>query len=309
MAGMTRFLMRRTFRAIVVLAVVVTAVFFVFRLAPGDPARLVAGLGASEAAVAAVRAEMGLDRPLVTQYLAYVRGLIRMDLGRSILYGDRIAAVVAEHVPRTLVLTAAALGLALLIGLPAGIASAVWPGSTIDRVATAGTVALLSIPNFWLGLLLISLFAVQLQWLPAGGSGSLSALILPSLAIAARLAAVFARTARSAMLDVLGQDYIRTAVAKGIASRRVVLRHGLRNALIPVVTVVGLQLGYLLGGSVVVETLFSYSGLGFLLINAVGVRDYAVVQALTLVYVAAFLAINLLVDMAYAAIDPRIQYQ
>ncbi|BAS28070.1 glutathione ABC transporter permease [Limnochorda pilosa] len=306
---MARFLIRRTLRAIIVLAVVVTAVFFVFRMAPGDPARLVAGLGASEEAVAAVRAEMGLDRPLVSQYVSYVQGLFHMDLGRSVLYGKDIAAVIAEHVPRTLGLAAAALGLALLIGLPAGIASAVWPGSVIDQVAAAGTVALLSIPNFWLGLLLISLFAVQLHWLPAGGSGSAWALVLPAVAVAARLAAVFARTARSAMLDVLGQDYIRTAVAKGIASRRVVLRHGLRNALIPVVTVVGLQLGYLLGGSVVVETLFSYSGLGFLLINAVGVRDYAVVQALTLVYVAAFLAINLLVDLAYAAIDPRIQYQ
>lgn len=309
MAAFGRFALRRAFRAVILLMVVVTVVFFVFRLAPGDPARLVAGLGASEEAVATVRAQMGLDQPLVVQYVQYVKGLLHLKLGRSILYGDGIAAVVVEHLGPTLILTAAALGLALLIGLPAGIASAVWPGSVVDRVATAATVALLSIPNFWLGLLLITLFAIQLGWLPAGGSGSVSTLVLPALAIAARLAAVFARTARSSMLDVLGQDYIRTAVAKGVPSLRVVSRHGLRNALIPVVTVVGLQLGYLLGGSVVVETLFSYPGMGFLLINAVGVRDYAVVQALTLVYVAAFLTINFVVDMAYGAIDPRIQYE
>lgn len=309
MAAFGRFALRRAFRAVILLMVVVTVVFFVFRLAPGDPARLVAGLGASEEAVATVRAQMGLDQPLVVQYVQYVKGLLHLKLGRSILYGDGIAAVVVEHLGPTLILTAAALGLALLIGLPAGIASAVWPGSVVDRVATAATVALLSIPNFWLGLLLITLFAIQLGWLPAGGSGSVSTLVLPALAIAARLAAVFARTARSSMLDVLGQDYIRTAVAKGVPSLRVVSRHGLRNALIPVVTVVGLQLGYLLGGSVVVETLFSYPGMGFLLINAVGVRDYAVVQALTLVYVAAFLTINFVVDMAYGTIDPRIQYE
>lgn len=309
MAAFGRFALRRAFRAVILLMVVVTVVFFVFRLAPGDPARLVAGLGASEEAVATVRAQMGLDQPLVVQYVQYVKGLLHLKLGRSILYGDGIAAVVVEHLGPTLILTAAALGLALLIGLPAGIASAVWPGSVVDRMATAATVALLSIPNFWLGLLLITLFAIQLGWLPAGGSGSVSTLVLPALAIAARLAAVFARTARSSMLDVLGQDYIRTAVAKGVPSLRVVSRHGLRNALIPVVTVVGLQLGYLLGGSVVVETLFSYPGMGFLLINAVGVRDYAVVQALTLVYVAAFLTINFVVDMAYGTIDPRIQYE
>lgn len=309
MAAFGRFALRRAFRAVILLMVVVTVVFFVFRLAPGDPARLVAGLGASEEAVATVRAQMGLDQPLVVQYVQYVKGLLHLKLGRSILYGDGIAAVVVEHLGPTLILTAAALGLALLIGLPAGIVSAVWPGSVVDRVATAATVALLSIPNFWLGLLLITLFAIQLGWLPAGGSGSVSTLVLPALAIAARLAAVFARTARSSMLDVLGQDYIRTAVAKGVPSLRVVSRHGLRNALIPVVTVVGLQLGYLLGGSVVVETLFSYPGMGFLLINAVGVRDYAVVQALTLVYVAAFLTINFVVDMAYGTIDPRIQYE
>lgn len=309
MAAFGRFALRRAFRALILLMVVVTVVFFVFRLAPGDPARLVAGLGASEEAVATVRAQMGLDQPLVVQYVQYVKGLLHLKLGRSILYGDGIAAVVVEHLGPTLILTAAALGLALLIGLPAGIVSAVWPGSVVDRMATAATVALLSIPNFWLGLLLITLFAIQLGWLPAGGSGSVSTLVLPALAIAARLAAVFARTARSSMLDVLGQDYIRTAVAKGVPSLRVVSRHGLRNALIPVVTVVGLQLGYLLGGSVVVETLFSYPGMGFLLINAVGVRDYAVVQALTLVYVAAFLTINFVVDMAYGAIDPRIQYE
>lgn len=309
MAAFGRFALRRAFRAVILLMVVVTVVFFVFRLAPGDPARLVAGLGASEEAVATVRAQMGLDQPLVVQYVQYVKGLLHLKLGRSILYGDGIAAVVVEHLGPTLILTAAALGLALLIGLPAGIVSAVWPGSVVDRMATAATVALLSIPNFWLGLLLITLFAIQLGWLPAGGSGSVSTLVLPALAIAARLAAVFARTARSSMLDVLGQDYIRTAVAKGVPSLRVVSRHGLRNALIPVVTVVGLQLGYLLGGSVVVETLFSYPGMGFLLINAVGVRDYAVVQALTLVYVAAFLTINFVVDMAYGTIDPRIQYE
>lgn len=309
MAAFGRFALRRAFRALILLMVVVTVVFFVFRLAPGDPARLVAGLGASEEAVATVRAQMGLDQPLVVQYVQYVKGLLHLKLGRSILYGDGIAAVVVEHLGPTLILTAAALGLALLIGLPAGIVSAVWPGSVVDRMATAATVALLSIPNFWLGLLLITLFAIQLGWLPAGGSGSVSTLVLPALAIAARLAAVFARTARSSMLDVLGQDYIRTAVAKGVPSLRVVSRHGLRNALIPVVTVVGLQLGYLLGGSVVVETLFSYPGMGFLLINAVGVRDYAVVQALTLVYVAAFLTINFVVDMAYGTIDPRIQYE
>ena len=306
---MTGFLVRRLAHSAVVLLVVVTAVFFLFRLAPGDPARLVAGLGASEEAVAQVRRELGLDRPLWAQYLGYLRDLSRLDLGRSILYGQEAAAVIARRVPATLLLTATSLAVALAVSVPVGIASAVAPGSALDRVGMAASVALLSIPNFWLGLLLMTLFAVRLRWLPAAGSGTAAALVLPSLAIAARLIALFARTVRSALAEVLRHDYVRTATAKGLSRARVITRHALRNALIPLVTLVGLQVGYLLGGSVVVETLFSYQGLGLLLITAAGARDYAVVQGLTILYVVLFLAINLAVDAAYARIDPRIQYR
>ncbi len=306
---MGRFVLRRVLQAAGVLALVLTAVFFLFRLAPGDPARLVAGLGASEEAVERIRSEMGLDRPLVVQYFAYLRGLVRLDLGRSILYGDDVAAAIAKSLPPTLALAGAALCLALGLGIPAGVASAVWPGSLVDRLASAASVALLSIPNFWLGLLLMTVFAIRWQWLPAGGSDAPASLVLPATAVAARLVALFARTARSALLEVLSQEYVRTAVAKGLGPGTVIFKHALRNSLIPVVTLLGLQVGYLLGGSVVVESLFAYQGIGFLLITAAGARDYATVQSLTILYVGTFLAINLLVDLAYARLDPRIQYR
>ncbi|MBE3597834.1 MAG: ABC transporter permease [Limnochordaceae bacterium] len=306
---MVRFVLRRAAQAVGVLALVLTAVFFSFRLAPGDPARLAAGLGASEEAVARVRAEMGLDRPLAAQYLSYLEGLARLDLGRSTLYGRDIAGAIAKSLPATLALAASSLLTALVLGIPAGIVSALRPGSMLDRLASTLSVALLSIPNFWLGLLLMSGFAIRLQWLPAGGSGTLATLVLPSIAVAARLVALFSRTARSALLEVLGQEYVRTAVAKGLRPATVVVKHALRNASIPIVTLLGLQVGYLLGGSVVVESLFSYQGVGFMLITAAGARDYAMVQSLTILYVATFLVVNLLVDLAYARIDPRIQYR
>ena len=306
---MVGYLVRRLTHSAVVLLVVVSAVFFLFRLAPGDPARQLAGLGASEEAVARVRQQLGLDWPLWQQYVAYLSGLLRLDFGQSLLYGQDTMQVIVKRLPPTVALTASSLGLALAIGVPVGIASAVAPGSRVDRYGMLASVLLLSIPNFWLGLLLISAFAVQLGWLPAGGSTGIASLVLPSTAIAARLVALFARTARSSLSETLRLEYVRTAAAKGLRRHVVIVRHALRNALIPVVTLVGLQIGYLLGGSVVVETVFAYQGLGLLLITAAGARDYAVVQALTVLYVTVFLMLNLVVDVLYARLDPRVQYR
>jgi ABC-type dipeptide/oligopeptide/nickel transport system permease component len=305
---MTRFLLWRTLRLVPVLLAVVTLVFVIFRLVPGDPARMVAGAFATEEEVAATRRQLGLDAPIPVQFVRYMAGVLQGDLGKSKVAGTPVGPDLIRRVGPTLRLTVAAIFLAVLLGVPAGVIAAVRHRTVWDYGSSFLTTLLLSIPNFWLGLILMSWLAVQLHWLPTTGTVGWKALIMPALAVAARLVAVVARMTRSTMLEVVRQDYVRTARAKGLKESTVILRHALRNALVPVVTTVGLQVGYLLSGSVVIETLFAYGGLGLMLMDAVRNRDYTAMQGVTLFYVTAFLLVNMAVDLIYMWLDPKIRY-
>jgi ABC-type dipeptide/oligopeptide/nickel transport system permease component len=287
----------------------VSLLFLLFRLVPGDPAALIAGPGGTQAQIDRLRDELGLAAPLWSQYLAFLGDLLRGDLGPSLSFGRPVGAVIASRIGPTLALMAASLGLTVALALPAGILAAVRPLGAVSQGITAATILLLSVPNFLVGLLLMDLLVVRLGWLPAAGTGGLAFLVMPSLAIAARLVALVSRTTRASVVESLGEDYMRTARAKGLAAAALLFRHALRPALVPIVTMLGLQAGYLLGGSVVIETLFAYQGLGQAMINAVSMRDYFLVQGIALVYVAGFLLLNLLVDLSYGLVDPRIRYR
>jgi len=282
-------------------------VFAIVRLIPGDPARLLAGDFATEQIVQELRARWRLDDPLPVQYAAYVGGLVRGDFGRSISTSTPILPELTERFLRTLELAVAGVVLAAVIGGAAGIVSAVRRSSLTDYVATALALTGISTPIFWSGLLLILLFSVRLEWLPAGGSGSLRHLVLPALSLGLFGAGVLARQTRSGMLEVLGQDFVRTARAKGLPERSVVVKHALKNALIPVVTVLGDQFGRLLGGAILTETVFAWPGMGRYLIEAISQRDYPAVQGAMLVFAAAVVAVNLLVDLSYGLLDPRVR--
>ncbi len=287
---------------------ILTLIFVLFRIVPGNPAVIAAGLTATPEQISAVRHLLGLDRPLWTQYLSFLWQLAHGDLGTSVTFGLPVAGVVGHRVPATLALAASSLAVAVGIGVPVGILAAVRPRGISGQAASATAVALLAIPNFWLGLLLINLLAVRLRWLPVAGTGDLAFLVMPTIAIAARLIAVVSRTTRASLAEVLSEDYIRTARAKGLARGPLLLRHALRPALIPIVTVIGLQAGYLLGGSLVIESLFDWQGLGQAMIHAVAMRDYFLVQGITVFYVFGFLVLNLMVDLSYAVWDPRLRY-
>ena len=288
--------------------VILTLIFVLFRLVPGDPAVLAAGMTATPDQISAMRHLLGLDRPLSIQYLSFLWHLVHADLGTSVTFGLPVAGIVAHRLPATATLAASSLAVAVGIGVPIGVLEAVRPRGVGGQAASAAAVALLAIPNFWLGLLLIDLFAVRLHWLPVAGTGGIAFLLMPTVAIAARLVAVVSRTTRASVTEVLSEDYIRTAQAKGLARTPVLLRHALRPALIPIVTVIGLQAGYLLGGSLVIETLFDWQGLGQAIINAVALRDYFLVQGVTVFYVFGFLILNLAIDLSYAVWDPRVRY-
>jgi ABC-type dipeptide/oligopeptide/nickel transport system permease component len=282
-------------------------VFAIVRLIPGDPARLLAGDFATEQIVDELRAKWRLDDPLPMQYAAYVGGLVRGDFGRSIATSTPILPELTERFLRTLELALAAITVAMLVGGVAGIVSAVRRSSLTDYFATALALAGISTPIFWSGLLLILLFSVRLEWLPAGGTGTLRHLVLPALSLGLFGAGVLARQTRSGMLEVLGQDFVRTARAKGLPERIVVVKHALKNALIPVVTVLGDQFGRLLGGAILTETVFAWPGMGRYLIESISQRDYPAVQGAILVFAAAVVIINLLVDLSYGMLDPRMR--
>ncbi len=305
---MGRYLARRLLLFIFNVWLAVTLVFFIFRLVPGDPAQLIAGELAPEEVVQSIRRQLGLDQPLHVQYLRYLGGLLRGDLGISKVYQQRAADQLAARLPATALLAAAAMGVAFLAGVSAGLAAAVLRNSWLDNLILGLAVLGVSVPGFWLGLMLIMVFAVALGVLPVAGFGSPAALILPAATLAANQLAVIARMTRASMLEVLAQDYIRTARAKGLPEGAVLLGHALKNALIPTVTVAGLQLGYLLGGSVVIETVFAWPGLGRLMVESVQFRDYTMVQGVVLVYAVGSLGVNLLVDLVYCVLDPRIRY-
>lgn len=291
--------------------------FALLAFAPGDAISLMLGTeAANPELIERRRSELGLDKPWLQQYGDYMGRLFRGDLGRSFTYGTPVNTMVSERLPNTLVLTVASMVVALLIALPLGILSAVKRNTIWDYSAMFVAMAGVSMPNFWLGLLLIITFGLELRWLPIRGLGDISDgmwqflrhLILPAVTLGTSLAAILMRLTRNSMLDVLGEDYIRTARAKGLSSGTVIVRHALRNALVPVVTTAGVQFGALLGGAVVVETIFSLPGLGLLAINAIQARDIPVIQGSVLVFALSFVLITLVVDVLYAVINPRVRY-
>ena len=286
---------------------VVTILFIIFKCVPGDEATMVAGATATQAEINVVRHQLGLDRPVLVQYGAHIVDLLQGDLGYSPTFRGNPLPRIMERVPATLLLTAAAIVLTVFIGIPAGMAAASFQRRWPDVAISGGVATLLAVPNFWLGMMLIALLSVQLQWLPSLGLTGPDSLIMPSIALAARLIALVARLMRGIVIEERRKDYVRTAHAKGLGAGRIMYRHVLRNALIPIVTVIGLQTGYLLGGSVVVERVFAWPGIGDLLLTAVGLRDFTLVQGITVLFVIGFLLVNLLVEVLFRLINPRLR--
>ena len=314
MAGVA---LRRLLSAIPVLLIVSLITFGLMRLIPGDPAAAIAGVGATPAQIEQLRRDLGLDEPLYLQLLDYYRGLFQGNLGRSLLLGTGVFAATMERLPVTIGLSLYAMVFTLLIGLVSGIIAALRQNSWVDQAAMMFAMIGISVPNFFLGLLMIILFAVHLGWLPSGGYvpfmedpvGWLRSLAMPAFSLALLQAGLLARITRSSMLEVLRQDYIRTARAKGLPYRKVVLKHALSNALIPIVTVVGIIVSLLMSGAVVTEALFSIPGMGQLLTQAVLSRDYPMVQGGLLLVTTFLVMVNITVDVLYAVLDPRVRYE
>jgi peptide/nickel transport system permease protein/oligopeptide transport system permease protein len=305
---MTTYLLRRILIALPTLLGVVVLVFLMVRLAPGDPAVLLAGEFATPETLEAIRARYGLDRSLPEQFLIYLEALLRGDLGESARSRRPVLEELKTYFPNTLELASAAILVAVLTGIPLGVLAALRPGSGLDLSVMVLALLGVSMPVFWFGLLAILIFSVGLGWFPVAGKGTLAHLVLPAITLGINATALLARMTRGTLLEVLSQDYIRTARAKGLAERVVIFKHALRNALIPVVTVVGLEFGTLLSGAVITETIFAWPGLGQLLVGSILARDYPVVQGAVLLVAISFVLINLLVDLLYAAIDPRVRY-
>jgi peptide/nickel transport system permease protein len=305
---MTRILTQRLIDSMVVLWLTSVVIFLLLRVLPGDPAQLLLGDIATPQAVAVKRHELGLDRPLPQQYLLFIESALRGDLGESIRAHVPSLPYVLSRFPATMILAATSVALAVVIGVPIGVLSATHRRSLGSAAATGLAILAQSTPNYWLGLVLITVFAVNLHWLPTSGYGRLWNLILPSVTLAFFLLGLIVRITRTEVLDVLGQDYVRTARAKGLPAAVVVWRHAVRNALIAVLTVIGLQVGSLLGGAVITETVFAWPGLGYLTVQAVYTRDYPIVQTAVLLSALIFVVINAAIDILYVALDPRVRY-
>ena len=316
---MRRYLARRLLLLVPVLAGVSVVIFMVLHLSPGDPVEIMLGSQATQEDRARLRAELGLDQPLHVQYGRWLGHVARGDLGRSLWMKRPVLDEVLGRFKATLVLTGTALLLSSLAGVALGVASATRPNSVLDRLSAVASLFGASMPTFWLGIVLMVIFALWLGWLPASGMYAaygggdlrdlLAHLVLPTVTLAAASVTIIARLTRATMLETLGQDYIRTARAKGVVERAVVLRHGLKNALIPIVTVVGVQAGYLLGGAVLTETVFAWPGVGTLMVQGILARDFPLVQGCVLVVALSFVLVNLAVDLLYAWLDPRIRYE
>jgi peptide/nickel transport system permease protein len=304
---MLRYLARRLAYMIPVVWLVVSVVFLLIHLVPGDPIQQMLGEGATVSDLQAARHAYGLDVPIGKQYVNYWKGVLRGDLGKSVRLNQKVSSTIAQAYPPTIELTLAALLVALLLSIPAGVHSALHRNQWSDRLLSFVTLLGLSFPNFALGPILILFFAIRLGWLPVSGTGTLAHLVLPAITMGGALAAILARMVRTSMLEELSQDYIRTARAKGLRERVVVYRHALRNALIPVLTVVGLQFGALLAGAIVTETIFSWPGIGRLTITAINNRDYFVVEGCILAIGLTYVAVNFLTDLLYSAVNPRIR--
>ncbi|EPR5636266.1 glutathione ABC transporter permease GsiC [Salmonella enterica subsp. enterica serovar Anatum] len=306
---MLNYVLKRLLGLIPTLLIVAVLVFLFVHLLPGDPARLIAGPEADAQVIALVRQQLGLDQPLHVQFWHYITHVLQGDFGTSMVSRRPVSEEIASRFLPTLWLTITSMIWAVLFGMAIGIAAAVWRNRWPDRVGMTLAVTGISFPAFALGMLLMQIFSVDLGWLPTVGADSWQHYILPSLTLGAAVASVMARFTRSSFVDVLSEDYMRTARAKGVSETWVVLKHGLRNAMIPVVTMLGLQFGFLLGGSIVVEKVFNWPGLGRLLVDSVDMRDYPVIQAEVLLFSLEFILINLVVDVLYAAINPAIRYK
>ncbi|MEX5411902.1 glutathione ABC transporter permease GsiC [Atlantibacter hermannii] len=306
---MFSYVVKRLLGLIPTLFIVAVLVFLFVHLLPGDPARLIAGPEADAQVIEMVRSQLGLDKPLWSQFLSYMGNVLQGDFGTSLVSRRPVSGEIASRFMPTLWLTLASMVWAVLFGLAAGVIAAVWRNRWPDRLSMTLAVSGISFPAFALGMLLMQVFSVELGWLPTVGADSWQHYILPSITLGAAVSAVMARFTRASFVDVLGEDYIRTARAKGVTERWVVMKHALRNAMIPVVTMMGLQFGFLLGGSIVVEKVFNWPGLGRLLVDSVEMRDYPVIQAEVLLFSLEFILINLVVDVLYAAINPAIRYK
>jgi peptide/nickel transport system permease protein len=307
MKRLLRSLLTRLGYTLPVLWLVVSVVFLLIHIVPGDPVEQMLGEGARPADISALRHAYGLDQPLGMQYVHYWRGVLHGDLGRSIRLNDSVTHLVLVRYPFTVELTAAALVLALLLAIPAGISAALHRGQPRDHVLSVVSLLGLSFPSFALGPILILLVSIKLGWLPVSGAGDLSHLVLPAVTMGSALAAILTRMVRTSMLEELGQDYIRTARAKGLPERTVVCKHALRNAMIPVLTLIGLQFGALLAGAIVTETIFSWPGIGRLTVSAISNRDYPLLQGCILAVGLTYVLVNLATDVLYMVVNPRIR--
>ena len=304
---MTAFLFRRVLQVIPIALLVTTLVFSLIHLIPGDPVEMMLGEGAQRGQVEQLREELGLDRPLSVQYVSYLSGLARGDLGRSLHYGEPVTRLLAAHYPATVLLTFASMAVALLVALPLGAVAAYRRNTAIDHFSRLFSLVGVSMPNFWLGPMLILLFSIQLDLFPVSGLGGWRSLVLPAVTLGSALAGILTRMVRTSLAEELHRPYLTTARAKGLGRVAVVVRHALRNASIPVVTVVGLQFGALLTGAIITETVFSWPGVGRLLIQAIRLRDYPLIQGGVLAIAMTYLLLNLVTDLVYAALDPRIR--
>jgi ABC-type dipeptide/oligopeptide/nickel transport system permease component len=305
---MFQYVLKRLLSTIPVLIGISLLLFFMLRMLPGDPAQVLAGQMASQEDIKNIRQQLGLDKPIIVQYGIFLSRLAKLDLGRSARTQAPVINEVWARLPNTMLLAVAAISLACLFGIPAGIISSVRPYTWIDYLFTSMALFGISMPVFWLGLMLIVIFSLVLRWLPAGGIGSWKHVLLPSFTLAAFVVAFITRITRASMIETLSQDYTTTARSKGLKEQVVIVKHALKNALIPIVTVVGLQFGLLLGGAVLTETVFAWPGLGRLIVDSILARDYPVIQGTILIFGLLYILVNLVVDLLYAYIDPRIRY-
>ena len=306
---MTRFLARRLLLTVPVLLGVATLVFSLVHLVPGDPVQVMLGDSASPADVAMMRGRLGLDRPLPVQYAAFLAGVATGDLGTSLRTNQPVVTAILERMPATAELAAAAMVVAVLIALPLGVLAAVRVGTSVDHAATTLALLGISVPNFWLGPFLAIVFSVSLGWLPVSGRGTIAHLVLPAITLGAPLAAVLTRMTRASVIEELRELYVLAARARGVSRLRSVWAHAFRNSLIPIVTVLGLQVGAVLTGAVITETIFAWPGVGRLLVQSIGFRDYPLVQGCILLIAVTYVSVNLAVDVVYGFLDPRIRYE
>lgn len=307
MRGFAVYMTRRLAASVVTLLGVAFIVVMLVRLLPGDPARTIAGLLASQEDVERIRQLLGLDRPLAVQYAAFLENLVRGDMGVSARTGNTVVSEIWARLPFTIELALLGTAIGAVVGILIGVAAATRRATWVDHLLSSMAVVGVSMPVYWLGILLIVVFAVNLKWLPAAGAENLSSLILPSITLGVFAVALISRMTRATMLDVMGQDYVRTARAKGMADRLVVYKHALRNAFIPVLTVIGLQFGTFLGGAVLTESVFGWPGIGRLLVDSIFARDFPMIQGIVFTYAVMFVVVNVATDLLYTVVDPRVR--